>query len=87
MNNFAAIATTMTAAGLIGGCAAPADTAAPPPSTNEQHALADATAMIPPGEHDAAPEVAGTGEAAAQTTARGPKSAYRTPLPGQTRAK
>ena len=86
-----ALVAACAAAGMIAGCSAPTDSGAPPPAADERHAVADATAMIPPAElpggSDATATDTDTGESAASTPARMPKLPYRTPLPVQSPAR
>ena len=88
MSKLALAAIVSAAAGVTGGCSAPQDSGPTPPSADEQHAVADATAMIPPAERAAAPAIApATGDTATPDPARKPKPTYRTVLPGQTPAR
>ena len=92
MSNMAFVA-ACAAAGMIAGCSAPADSGAPPPAADERHAVADATAMIPPAELTGGSDATATatapdtGKSDASTPARVPKLPYRTPLPVQSPAR
>ena len=86
MSKLAAAAVACVVAGVVAGCSAPAGTGAAPPSADEQHAVADATAMIPPAEAEASPGATASAEEAKPVAVRVPKAPYRTPLPRAQRA-